>query len=806
MNFNYLDFEWGLLSHRTIQVEEIDYDTTRERYKDRITTAAKRAKCYLETAPMSIQLESSVISVNQHDAGKVDEVALRYLEALYPNGIALKQFATAQWKEMTTYIRCYLSSGLPLTTRAVETLLTFNTQYLVKIADYAKKDVGLRDVSILRKQTSYHRDYEADNTLLEIAAEQEQIQYQNALVLLAANNNFKFYLKSTRHTIFLDGADKPHEIVHQIENKLAKFNTTHFNYHIHVMVTSNHNYLSKNNLLELINDTINNYLFLKPQDVTIHVELVCTKENGIDLIVVQDPKFTGIINHAGSTPSLFQASRFYVKSMGISVQKFYDAVVDGTSFVVDAKPLQWITQTPSISPQARLNLLLLDELEKLGKTHKAKNFQIIFQSAANLLKGLKELDLQSAFASTGLERLVFDQMERINYFMEKMLFYANNFIRCENYFDLIVEEITLLLMLAKPYTSHDFLRVLREQLTSSWPSFSAFKMTQSGTECFYDAIKAHKNMNKSLHRKPAVLFFDDIYFEFVNYLSVIKDSYKISASKDTISDQIFSLQRYQISVNALFVDLHTSTRGDRKVQASHDVIAIIEQLFSANILQDNSVITIDNTIGTWNSEEIGRLLRHFERAMAEQKLHFVITKSCHKLDLIGCDKFAAGIPLVFSHPDSQFVHHWNKLPQTVNMESVEFQAYTHFYKTLSHQITIYAERLMKNAERVYQLLDPQVKFSSCHDPKLFGVSKKEDKRTTFFEFSIAPSQLEDAVEKANLSPLFHCRDSFGYRSCTYLIIREENGEKIRISMGLEKKSQVVAISEFFNRYLPGWLV
>lgn len=706
-----------------------------------------------------------------------------------------------QWQAFTQFISSYLSYyNNPEHT--INLCLYFNSQYLVKIADSSIRRVFSNTISFspLRKdRLSYHREYEEDNALLQKPGKiLESLFPEESKVFFITCDSYISYLEHRKFFVqlSLDIEDNKKRIkkaltvynslkVHQLPKKVFVY------FHIDQAFDSN----VKTELataFEKVKRTIKKYPFKAPDYKSI---LLKTAEVGFRCIIgrgsqilVGTPAYLPIVAQSGSTPTLQQSAKIY--SSFIDLRKV---------FKIDPIPINNFSRLEQELFSFKNTINLLDQLSQ-SKNH--KYLKILSNALSNILNFF---DFTFAKKKSHIS-FINSSIERIEYFVKQMVVHKDNLYLFGNYFDLCVEEVSLLSLYSKPFNDGELEAIIKSDLVKPWSKPDHVTFNKSVMNSLIQIISTILQTQESTN--TSIVFFEDIYFEIRNYL-IEMGSRKYSEKKNSLSvfkvntkkqdnwkRVIKKLSRKKIKINTLFVDIHSSLQVNRDVQKNHNLVSIIETMRRKKVLEDQFFLCIDNTIGTWGTNEIKVLLDKYLNEINDQRMHIFIYQSGQKLNLFGSDKFNSCTTLFYSkNPLVQQIH------SNLNYNDLDYQMMSLIYKCAKDQIQKYVKRIIVNTDLLYSLLKPHTYTKSSQA----WITRKKDKRSVYIELTYLRNScfFNEFTSRISSSESIEFRSSFGYRTTTttFITAKKEPCDALRITVGIEDRKKIEEIADFFHEIL-----
>lgn len=731
---------------------------------------------------------------------------------------------------MSSFIRGYVSSIHPdLDQRRISQLLSFNVQYLLKIADYSLLETGILDRNtspLFKRNLTYHRDYEPDNRLLIDGMQPLAYMWCSDLSALffVGNKTFKYLAKMHLPLISIYEEDTDAKIAEKIDERCVFLDSLEVDNAINgsdadadqktigqigrtfVLIHISSLDCDKiNHLVNKVNGLFYGYSFSDDRKKQVFSFLMSTHiffENGHTKFVVSrnDGVFKALIKHSGSTPTIQAAAELYTQfnTLGeLNLSGFYEKLMPDQT-IPEEMPMLSTPWSYPFTMQKQINAKLLFALkQKYDST--STHIRILYGAMYNLIIGLFSENCEQSFSKLGY--FLCYSAERIDALLEKCLLHTK-LSDVMNDFDVLIEEILLILSVAQPYKRMHFHESMRPMI-GPWPIPFSIKMTQSctqaTTEIIYNIIK-----EKSKQSPAKILYFDDIYFETQKVISNLKQNlatvFKVETTvPGSLENIISNVKESDCKLEALFIDLHSSPKSNRRVQQSHDVIATIEFLMAQEVVSDHFTICIDNTIGILGSDEIKEVLEKYSEQIDSGKFCILICQSLHKLHIFGCDKFSAGCYLIYGSPATEFVLRFSNISGG-GLHNNDLQSYTHIFTWCSALIKNYYHAIVSNNISFYERIKQKYLFESESDSRGVGVVLKKDKMATYCEISLENREYyQKLLSDLRISKIFS-RDSFGYPRISYLSFpsAKVNEIKVRITIGLEDASAIKKYARILN--------
>ena len=752
-----------------------------------------------------------------------------------PLGIAPKSLYPMpfeQWEGMSEHIKDYVVAHPFLSQENIKKLLEFNAQYLVKIADYSKPEFefGKRQISPLAKEEgSYQRDYRKDNKLLSLSIKALKSHFPDDTdIRFVSDRGYKIFLKQIFHSITIQSIDALEVIYRKIDKVLKDLGKASFENEQELFILlefdefAPHFIVQEEKFIECIKQQIiekSQKLKLEPLP-DLHFATTFTYAPNRKFLIDRSGQFLYAITKGGSTPTLQQSSETLLKFNFKSLNNFYvnlscqkHVKTLDPQFTELSTTFQKQTHVFPLNVESQIHFIL-QKLESLIQLKDNKKFvKILGQGLADLLKGLLMAGVEARFQHKKMEDCLQHSLNRIHYFTDQLLEKRRKIIPFGNIYDLIVEEISLILKIAHPYQEGDFEKSL-EELVSPWGKPTFARLTTSATQCFMEIIDQLRKVSKKRGEDCQILYFDDLYFENVEYLDKIHlkrnvSTHKVSTLESNFDQLVASFQVQGKKLHAIAIDIHSSTQIYRSYQLKHDVIDLVKRLKKADVLAPQTTIFIDYTIGMWGSVEVQELLDFLKDDLEKGTFQLILYRSAHKLDIFGTDKFNSGNYLVYCRNDSELYKNFLKLPPSIQPAEVEYQIYTHFYKFAKASLQNYYHKMVNNANLLYDKIDQRFIYKDKNSfASPFWITQKLDRFSTYLEICLKPNMdaFDDLCDLLEGEGLLNLRDSFGYREISLLCVGGGDSPEehsIRITGGIDKRKNVLKYAEVINSFLDG---
>lgn len=438
-------------------------------------------------------------------------------------------------------------------------------------------------------------------------------------------------------------------------------------------------------------------------------------------------------------------------------------------------------------------------LKAVPPKHPMKN---VAAAASNMVAGLNEaLAATRTNQGDAFDKSLFVEsaLKNIESLVELMPAYLDDSPRFTKLFDVMIDELYLLLATCKPYKESDFKEQAQKILADRAPSLADMKGVKAS------AFSMSSGMGAISSGIQAAVTCDGGSAVAVDLAD------RIGASKGTGSANYFELQEYLLPAAANVKDkgkvmvatLNPSTPTTKLGAKTDDawgvdaLIAKIEEkilTLGSNLTEASPLsvvidITVEKSAEKPEDNELNRLLKQFQTHIEHGHVTFLLCKSYQKYPSLGAAKVMSGGISVVGKKGSDFN---GKLSQqlaaaeaeTNLMDKDEGQLMTHLLAFGGQMELPMLERAASNASfMAAQLIKPAGDGKDLYSDNL-----------PFVVIGGAALTVESGGKKRDLTATallrkagLDSRDSFGFQNASYLSI----GTGVRLNPGQEPESEIV---------------
>lgn len=288
--------------------------------------------------------------------------------------------------------------------------------------------------------------------------------------------------------------------------------------------------------------------------------------------------------------------------------------------------------------------------------------QVTTKTLMKLLQGLDAEGVGAKLAAAGLEPMWQLSLGRIESFMASALKNKDSMKAFLNDVQLIMEEVSTLLVVARPYTEADFDAEMKARTKMFPDDFDGvkidFSLKNSASRCFNAVLTACEDVKegreglagKLAKRGLDVLVQGDSYYEPSTYvLETAREHSAHGFNTDAVDDasafdaQFETLREKGAKLEVYLCEFHHNISYDRKEYKPEDVAKQVRKLIDSDLVANPFTVALDTTIAKTDDPAIKDFLAQFKTEIAEGRMNVVIYRSAQKFDQMGADTFNGGV-------------------------------------------------------------------------------------------------------------------------------------------------------------------
>jgi hypothetical protein len=504
-----------------------------------------------------------------------------------------------------------------------------------------------------------------------------------------------------------------------------------------------------------------------------------------------------------STPAqIFKKSRVAQVKLATSdkpVPTIYKSFKD---FIKNEEPL--FAQLSDVSaPAKHTSKSLLSEEQK-----------ILTGGLVAMLKGLGESDkdVSEAFAQRGLGDLLQYSYFRINNAFREAILRRDDLLEFQKALDVVSLEIQMILSIVEPYGPDALNQLVVNRLQGEKGIIRDAQLElkayaqPSAMRCLSTLLSSIQSQNGDKPINALIQKF--CYYESSNSMveasginSSIFDGDKFNLAPDE------ALAEVGEGIELFLCEFHHNISTEKQSYAAENVIGQIKELLRKGKTAQPLHVVIDSTLNLELSEDFEKLFNDPEvsECLASGKLSITLLRSAQKFDMLGFDNYYGGVATVVNNGKDFEAFNKRMGRPGEQLHGGNYQGLCHLYACASDQIEDYRRAIMKNTVDLYKLL-PEKVLAAHQGP--VQVSEILDDTTCYldvrFDSGLYPSVHEQFQKyfcrycQVNQLPLT-TRQSFGYANSNLVVI-DESGKQMRISIGLEDRQCLECYAKFFEEF------
>lgn len=429
----------------------------------------------------------------------------------------------------------------------------------------------------------------------------------------------------------------------------------------------------------------------------------------------------------------------------------------------------------------------------------------------------KSLDF--VFKEHNLEDILNDSTRRVLGYMQKALSLRmgvqNDFIKYDELFDLIFNEIKMWLLIAK--TSYDLekggdnfypypagtienLVSARLKLEGEGIAQHAVFFAPSGMQARFTVVKA---LRKYLEDENCAFLVNNMaYYEAVQDSQ--EQNHSVISHHQNLESTIKVAQSQGKHYDAFFADIHVNVNcSPSSVYEKQDVIKQVRALMDNAVVNYPFTIVIDKTIGALHSDELDEIRRAFAKEIQEKQLNIICFESSQKFDTAGVDEANGGLITVFT-ANPELIEAVKHYVSTLPIDTHNYQIMAHIFSTGMEWQEKYRRMAFDNARFINDRMDKDLMAtSSLMDQGIISIVPNSDPKT-FFIYIYVPNQYKNFYRysshifqhnfyKSNLPVI--SRAGFVYRTSVFSKINECT----RFVPGFEDETFRVKFADAINK-------
>jgi peptidase C80-like protein len=438
---------------------------------------------------------------------------------------------------------------------------------------------------------------------------------------------------------------------------------------------------------------------------------------------------------------------------------------------------------------------------------------VLTEGTAAALEGLRNSGVDTAFNDRGLQDVLQTSYFRIENAMREAMAFPKDFTRFLNQIELINQELSTFLEIARPYGDGDFQTGLLKHLGDTIPAGLSVQAelhpsalhSLASTLASVEALKGTNALQ--------VMVLDNSYYESGMSLDHAKtytlshlDGVPVKGTQPLDSKLVQDLKAKGTKLDVFLGEFRHNISETLESYGVEDLAHQVDQLFENDLVSDQLTVVIDNTIDTLKSSNVKSFLEHNADRIAEGKLNVVVFRSAQKFDMLGLDNYYGGSSYSVNDPASFQAFNDRLGDPSDRLGGLNRQGLTHLVTHAAKSLDAYRGAIMDNTASLYSQLPADLKVTpgSSATPAPVQVSRIEgdDKQVflaiKFNEISYKDTfvnALSEVIKKQSFA--VDQRPSFGFAMSNLLTIFDK---KMRFNPGLEGPSQIGAYAAFFAKW------
>lgn len=344
---------------------------------------------------------------------------------------------------------------------------------------------------------------------------------------------------------------------------------------------------------------------------------------------------------------------------------------------------------------------------------------------AKMMTGLNEEGVKEKLEAQGLGHLWQLSLNRIEGFMASAVRHQDAMPDYLNDVQLIMEEISTLLSVAKPYDEASFNTAMKSETDMLPAGFEAegisveFSLKNSASRCFNAVLTACEDAKEAREgdaghlakRGLQVLVQGDSYYEPGTYvLETAKDHTAHGFDTDNIdaeeafNAQFESLKESGGKLEVYLCEFHHNISYDRTEYKPEDVAGQVRKLIDGEVAANPFTVAIDTTIAKTDDPQIKGFLDAFKDEIKSGAMNVVIYRSAQKFDQMGADTYNGGVMCVIAAEESDdattgtFKQALDRGGEPALDENI--QGLTHLNKHAQEELNAYRGAIMENTAKL----------------------------------------------------------------------------------------------------------
>lgn len=361
---------------------------------------------------------------------------------------------------------------------------------------------------------------------------------------------------------------------------------------------------------------------------------------------------------------------------------------------------------------------------------------------------------------------------------------ATAFFTTASHVEQIQGHLSSLLEIFAPFNAGDFSKIYQSILTSIPPQLQPLTSCGIHASGMTSLAGIFKAMEKTLGKRPRVLYGQNTYFECVN---AGKQAMNAISIEDAAEEDWRRVDLILAQFNPVW---------KRELQITQYNIEKIEEILHRALsykCRKPLTLALDCTLDYINSSKVQNLLEEFKQEIIRGDLNIIGYRSGLKFDLLGMDNYC-GAPCFMIHNEENKWAAFNSLLEEPALQSdrLSLNWFCLAYQNASEEMELYRKQIFDNTRELLNKLPPRLLQHST-PYRIVAVQKEADPAFIDIKISGSLHQLRGAglvggclfvrsLEKGH--PIFN-RPSFGFYHSNFSMLFGEDCSTIRLTLGLD---------------------
>ncbi len=274
----------------------------------------------------------------------------------------------------------------------------------------------------------------------------------------------------------------------------------------------------------------------------------------------------------------------------------------------------------------------------------------------------------------------------------------------------VLADLSSLLEIFSPFTTADFLDAFQRHLTTIPQELRALTGYGIHTSAMTSLASIFKASEKTLGRKPRILFGENTYFECIHASEHISKAVSIpDATEEDWKKVDLILAQFNPTVKRI------NFKVTEYQATEYHVEKIAEFLHTALKMRDGRPLTLalDCTLDFSDSPRVGELLSEFQKEIKQGDLNIVCYRSGLKFDLFGMDNYC-GAPLFMLHNQDAKWSHFDALltDPALHTDPLSVNWFCLVLQNAAPYLEAYRKQIFDNTRAILDQIPP-----SLYNPK-----------------------------------------------------------------------------------------